>query len=369
LEKLHIISFANPYPPDYGGAIDVFYKIKALSEAGVPVILHVFLYDRGPSPELLEYCEKVYYYRRKTGWAAQVSLLPYIVNPRRSGQLLENLCKDQYPILFEGLHSCFYLDHPLLKNRRKLVRTHNIEHEYYSLLAKSTINIKNRLFYILESYKLKRFEKTLRFCNRILAISPSDYTYFNQEFGNAVFFPAFHQNQGISSQDGFGTFILMHGNLGVEENESAVLHCLRNVFAFIDFPVVIAGKSPSELLKQEIQIHPNVILVENPDEKEMVRLQHEAHIHICYTFQASGLKLKLLNSLFKGRFVVANPLMTDSSGLGELTFTCKNDTELVSTIKELTLCSFGKDEVEKREVVLRKYRNGENVKVILEQLD
>jgi len=32
--SLHIISFNIPYPPDYGGVMDVFYKIKALHDLG-----------------------------------------------------------------------------------------------------------------------------------------------------------------------------------------------------------------------------------------------------------------------------------------------------------------------------------------------
>ena len=30
---LHIISFDVPYPANYGGVIDVFYRVKALTEA------------------------------------------------------------------------------------------------------------------------------------------------------------------------------------------------------------------------------------------------------------------------------------------------------------------------------------------------
>ena len=37
-QHLHIISFDIPWPPNYGGVIDVFYKIKTLSEAGVTFI-------------------------------------------------------------------------------------------------------------------------------------------------------------------------------------------------------------------------------------------------------------------------------------------------------------------------------------------
>ena len=368
MKKIHLISFANPFPPDYGGAIDVFYKIKALHEAGVGVILHVFLYNREQSSELLKYCEQVYYYERKTGWLSQLSALPYIVKSRESAQLLKNLCIDQYPILFEGLHSCYYLNHPSLKNRLKLVRAHNIEHEYYSLLAKSTGNFKNRLFYFIESRKLKSYEKILRYADSILAISASDYSYFNEKYSKTILVGAFHANESISSVEGKGKFILMHGNLGVEENEAAALHCLRNIFSSIDFPVVIAGKSPSEILKKDIALYLNVILVENPDDKEMNRLQHNAHIHVCFTFQSSGLKLKLLNSLFKGRFVITNPLMTEGSGLGELTINGNSDDELVRKIKELLLLNFSKAEIKKRETVLRNYGNPANVNIILKLL-
>ena len=31
-KEIHIITFDIPYPANYGGVIDVFYKIKALKE-------------------------------------------------------------------------------------------------------------------------------------------------------------------------------------------------------------------------------------------------------------------------------------------------------------------------------------------------
>ena len=29
-KKIHVISFQVPYPPNYGGAIDVYYKLQSL---------------------------------------------------------------------------------------------------------------------------------------------------------------------------------------------------------------------------------------------------------------------------------------------------------------------------------------------------
>lgn len=37
---LNIICFDVPFPADYGGAIEEFYKIKSLHAAGVKIYLH-----------------------------------------------------------------------------------------------------------------------------------------------------------------------------------------------------------------------------------------------------------------------------------------------------------------------------------------
>ena len=38
-----------PYPPNYGGVIDVFYKIKSLHAIGIKIILHCFKYGKNGS--------------------------------------------------------------------------------------------------------------------------------------------------------------------------------------------------------------------------------------------------------------------------------------------------------------------------------
>jgi hypothetical protein len=45
-KHLHIISFNVPYPLIMAGVIDVFYRIKALHDAGVKIHLHCFQYGR-----------------------------------------------------------------------------------------------------------------------------------------------------------------------------------------------------------------------------------------------------------------------------------------------------------------------------------
>jgi hypothetical protein len=89
-KHLHIISFNVPYPADYGGVVDVFYRLKALHAAGVKIHLHCFSYGRVEAPELNQFCEEVVYYQRSMSFINQFSGLPFIVKSRSNSELLQN---------------------------------------------------------------------------------------------------------------------------------------------------------------------------------------------------------------------------------------------------------------------------------------
>ena len=95
-QQLHIVSFDVPFPANYGGVIDVFYKIKSLQREGVGIILHCFQYGRQKSEELESLCEKVYYYKRKMNWLGVFSKTPFIVYSRKNRKLYQNLLKDDF---------------------------------------------------------------------------------------------------------------------------------------------------------------------------------------------------------------------------------------------------------------------------------
>ena len=111
---LHIISFDIPYPPDYGGVVDVFFKLKALSQCGAKIILHCYEYGRQHNDELNKFCAEVNYYPRNISKGKFLSKLPYIVSSRSNEKLLQRLLKDDYPVLMEGLHTTFFLNDAFL---------------------------------------------------------------------------------------------------------------------------------------------------------------------------------------------------------------------------------------------------------------
>ena len=349
---LQLVAFNIPYPPDYGGVIDIFYKVKSLSDCGVSIYLHCFEYDRPRAKELEQYCAKVFYYRRKNGLRYQCSTKPYIVITRANDQLLNNLSSKKYPILFEGLHTCFYLDHPLLANHQKLVRTHNVEHEYYRNLYLAERNIFKKLFFRIEACKLKRYEKVLKNASQLFCISPNDNFYFDHLYHHSHFIPAFHPFNEIKCKTGRGKYILFHGNLSVSENLQAIEFLIKQVFSKINQEVIIAGKNPNARLLQKISQFPNIRLISNPEIQEMERLIQDAQICILPTFQDTGLKLKLLASLFSGRYCIANTAMIHKTGLEHLCHLADTPEEMISKINELFVLDFTTDEIEKRRIIL-----------------
>jgi hypothetical protein len=317
-KHLHIISFDVPFPADYGGVIDVFYKIRALHQAGYRVHLHCFEYGRPHAPQLEAYCEQVYYYERRMSKRYLFHPLPFIVVTRRSERLMQVLLKDNYPILFEGLHSCYHLPDPRLQGRKLLVRTHNIEHDYYDNLAKVESSTFRKAYFRREASKLRKYEQVLQQAAHILAISRPDQDNLKKRYERVELLSAFHPNEQVNVGEGLGKFALYHGNLEVGENNEAALFLVQQVFPDSSVPLVIAGKNPSTALQQAVAKQPSVRLLANIPTSEIDALIRAAQINILPTFQATGIKLKLLAALFNGRHCLVNSPMVMNTGLEKL---------------------------------------------------
>ncbi len=313
--RLHIVALDVPFPADYGGAIDMFYRIKALHELGVELTLHVFEYGRGKQAELEKYAT-VHYYKRKKSIFHLFSTRPFIVQSRSNNRLLKNVLADDAPILFEGIHTSRYLEHPAIQQRVTLLRSHNIEHEYYHGL-KAQSSLLKRLFFALEARKLERYQFILRRATHVLAIKSEDSETLKNHAASVVILPA-----SIPPITGRFTavkrFALFHGNLSVPENEAAACWLLKTLQPVLNptFPLVIAGKNPSKKL-QVLCKKLSVELIENPTEKALNQLIQEAQIHVLYTEIASGVKLKLLACIHSSGHILVNSKIIPSSSFNE----------------------------------------------------
>ena len=352
---INLVSINIPWPANYGGVIDIYYKIKALHECGVKIILHCFEYERPRAPELEAVCEEVYYYRRRTGIMSNLTILPYNVYSRKDKRLIDNLLKNDYPILFEGLHTCYYLNDKRLKHRFKIFRECNIEHDYYREIGKAERNIIKKCFFYIEAMRFKRYQKNVAGAELMVAVSQTDTDYLRKEFprNKVEFVPCFHGNDEVAAIAGQSDFILYHGKLSVKENEKAALYLIENIFSKMSpCRCIIAGMNPSDILLKAASPYDNISVEANPSIERINGLISSAQINLMVTFQDTGLKLKLLNSLFTGRHVVVNPMMLAGSGLDNLCHIADTPEKMIAICNDLMKKPFSSDVLEERRKML-----------------
>lgn len=369
---LHIISFDVPFPANYGGVIDVYYKILALHKAGIKIHLHCFEYQRKRSPELNSLCEEVIYYPRASGIKPTLSLTPYIAETRRSETLIQNLLKDDYPILFEGLHTCFAIGDSRLRERIRIYRESNIEHHYYYHLFRAEKNVVAKAFFLTESIKLKFFQHRLKYASVMLTVSENDTRYLQNKFPGKriIYLPSFHRENEVKSLPGNGTYALYQANLSVAENTRAAEFLIDKVWTPRLPELVIAGMNPPEQLLRMAGEKKNIRMVINPCDEDMYALISQAHVNIMVTFQSTGLKLKLLNALFNGRFCLVNPGMVAGTSLADLCTVVSKPEEFRLKIDELFATTFSDNEIKIRELALQaQYSNTRNCYLLLDILN
>lgn len=302
---LHIVTFGVPFPARYGGAIDVWNRIKALYELGVKINLHCFLYGNfRPQQELQKVTEEVHYYPRVV-WPALLSKgQPYIVTSRKSQPLLKRLSGDHQPVLFEGIHTTGYA--PLLKDRKLMLRAHNIEHQYYNELASESSGIKSLLFR-RESLCLRDYEATAaRSMEVVFAISPHDQKWFADRGAKSVFMPPFHGSHHVDIQPGRGQYLLYHGDLSLEINQNALIDLMEKLPIDPSYPVVAAGRSGDKSFEEKLVRFPNLRREADVSEEKMLQLIQQAQIILIHSLHGSGMKLKIFPALYYGRFIVAS---------------------------------------------------------------
>lgn len=366
---LHVVSFNVPFPADYGGVIDVFHRVRCLAQQGVKVHLHCYTYGRTEAQELQQICEEVCYYKREMLPHHLFAKRPFIVASRCNNALLERLRQDDYPILLEGLHNCWLLEQLRSESKRTIVvRAHNVEHDYYANLAQVEKRWWKRLYLRQDARKLRRYEPVLLKADAVLAITEADATHF-QEIGcqKVVLHPAMHPYDEVISQEGTGNYAFYHGNLSVPENHHAAEWLITQVFANTQYRLVIAGKRPSQLLQRLVSQYDNIQLVASPDDNQMQQLMQDAQVNILVTDQPTGLKLKLLNSLYCGRHCLVNSNMLAGTPLCPICHVADTPQEMKQQLAVLMQRSFTQEDMISRSELLSScYSNVANIQHLIE---
>lgn len=368
-ETIHIVCLDAPSPPDYGGAIDMYYKIQALGEAGKRIILHYYDYNpKRHTAGLEQYCQAIYSYKRESFRRSFSLSSPFIVTSRINRQLANRLNADDYPILLEGLHCAGLVS--LIKNKERVIlRMHNEEAAYYRHLAATERSLLKKLYYRVESRLLNRFQKRLDKNLTLACLADTDIAVFRDRyaFKNVFFLPCFLPWQKQGSLTGTGVYCLYHGNLSVSENKEAVLWLVENVFNRIPVPFVIAGKAIPANITATTKKFPNIKLVYDPPIDEINALVRDAHIHVLPSMNRTGVKLKLLNALLNGRFCITNHHGIAGSRLEAGVVVADEGSQWQSAILSLMQKEFTEQDRLERTRVLTVYNNQQNALALSER--
>lgn len=348
---VHIVAFAVPYPPHYGGAIDVWNRVKALHAEGLNISLHCFMYGPfHPHDAIQEVVSEVNYYPRITWQAMLAPGLPYIVSSRRNQLLLNKLKEDNAPILFEGIHTTGYCDE--LKGRKHLLRSHNIEHRYYNELAKDSQRFRY-LFFQRESLALHRYECNIAtHFDTVFTISPLDHQWYESREARSVMLPVFHGFTKVDVKEGRGEYILYQGDLSIESNQQAILEIIRILSKANEYKLVVAGRPGDANFEEKLTKYPKLQREADVSESRMTELVRDAHVIIVHSRHAAGMKVKLFPSLYYGRHVVANEASLTHTPIDAALHVYRNAEELTRLLKDIFTQSFTKEDHAARERIV-----------------
>ena len=367
-KELHIVSFENPFPPDFGGVIDVYYKVQALHSLGFTIYLHCYYEDRSEvSAELKAITEKVYLYKKNKNPLFVFSKYPLPVVCRFDKALIGNIKKHDAPILFEGLHSTMVLRKASF-DTKKYLRLHNIESNFYAGMSRSETNLVKKIVYYFVSKKYLDYQKTIPDFDHTFALSKYEFDEAKKMTEKCTYVPVFHGNEVNAELSEFGKYAFYHGDLRLSDNKRAAQFLIEVFKEIPDYSLIIASSNGRQLIESKAKGLSNVKFVEIENEKHLDELFANAHINAMLSFQESGTKLKVINSLFKSRFCLVNRNMIDDADVLSLCEIAETKQEFIDKINQLKARPYLENEARRR-VLTIVLNDKENARLIEEKIN
>lgn len=312
--RVLFVTFIRP-SSKFGGGISTFQSLKALSNCAELDYMGI---DYSPS-EFDAYGINI--------------TNRYIVKPEKSklkvfvNLMLTGVSSSYYKNWLECVkneidissYDCIYLDYTrhsfvaewAQKNNKPLiVRSHNVEVDYFKSLYEKQKNIKN---YMHIKTGKKNEKKCLDLAERILVLTKNEKNRYTELYGipNEKF-TIFPQCVKYFDDEPYKTdipYILITGSLWFGPNADGVLWFLNEVWGQISkkvgsrYKLVIAGSKPNDLLIDKVKEFKDVELIPNPE--EIGTFYRGACLYIAPIFYGAGMKVKVAEALSCGLKVIA----------------------------------------------------------------
>lgn len=321
--RILIVASDIPFPATHGGRRAVLEHAVGLKQLAHTLDLVATVKDDVPESDILELKRTftdITIVKRMRNLGSMISIDSFQVASRAA--LGHVALKQNYDIIvLESPHVMRILDNPKLSFKRLFFRVHNDEVKYFQNLKESTSNMLIKLFYKLESIRIRRAQtRCLKDADTSLFISQSE---MDGDMGGATQHPLFLP-PGINTS----TFkirsltsktVLFVGSLFMVNNRRAVQWYLDNVHKRLlnqeGYEFHIAGfASPAlETKLKTLWALPKVRLSFSPSSLEEV--YDQASIFVNPARESAGVKVKVIDAICNGLPVVSTSNGAAGTGL------------------------------------------------------
>ena len=311
-----------PFSAIFGGAIDVWERIKGLHHLGYNIDLIVTDKVEPTKQQLDEignYVNQFYFVKRQNKiWQLAGNLpLQYL---SRLG--LQNIIIDNsYDLLILESEFCWAITkNKTVKYNKLVVRVHNIESYYFKMLGKSSKSIKEKVYYKIESVKIKNLSKMVfNQADRLWFISKDDILVVNQP-NKSVFMPLPINDDFVQPKSKSTNNVVFMGSLFMQNNTFGLDWYLQKVHPFLidkipnyHFYIIGSLKEENQYIKQKYSHLKNVTLVINA--KCLKQYYENSVLFVNPMFHGSGVKVKSVNALANGLPLVSTSVGVEGIGL------------------------------------------------------
>ncbi|HLV50396.1 MAG TPA: glycosyltransferase family 4 protein [Flavobacterium sp.] len=340
--KILVVSGFIPYPPVFGGAIDVWERIKGLHALGYEIDLAVT--DKvNPSQEQLDeikiYVRHFFFVRRENKVQQLFNKLPLQLLSRKGLSTID--IHQTYDTLILESEFCWAITlNQSITYKNIVVRVHNIESHYFKALGKSSNSLREKIYYKMESNKIKNLsEMVFDKVDKLWFISKDDLLLVNKP-NKSVFMPFPINSEMVKPVPNSAKNVLYIGALFMQNNLYGLDWYIENVHSELlqikDYQFVIVGstKDNRQELNKKYGNLPNVRLF--LDQPDITPFYQKAGLFINPMFHGSGVKVKSVNALVNGVPLVSTDIGAEGIGLtDEMFFRANNTEDFVTKIKHI----------------------------------
>lgn len=327
--KVSFIFNEMPYPPNHGGRVDVWRRIKAFKRAGIGIQFIAWVGDRPETrplsehiDELRKYVDEVHLFPIGSDFGARVlrlvrlaryssSVASRMLSSDNKASLLAAV--DRYQPQAVWLDAIYGGEIGTEISRHRgiplYVRSHNIEHRYMKSQARLARSLRYRLVLSMTVFHLKNYEmELLRRSRMFFDCSYDDLQFWaSQGLRNGQYLPLTIDPEtdlkgSSASPWAEGQFdVVFMGNLYSPNNVHGLLWLIDRVLPQVfaarpDTSILIAGSRPAQVIRDACSRCLNITLVANPESSADV--YRAGKVLVNPVLSGSGVMVKSIEMLF-----------------------------------------------------------------------